>query len=91
MANLANLPEEVILYSEGLLKKLEDNKDNKKNLTTLIENDQMELFNFENVKEKKKQNNLMDKIKFINIDKLTPLEAINILSDLQRDIKDSNN
>ena len=73
------------------MKKLEDNKDNKKNLTTLIENDQMELFNFENVKEKKKQNNLMDKIKFINIDKLTPLEAINILSDLQRDIKDSNN
>lgn len=91
VANLANLPEEVIIYSEGLLKKLEENNNNKNNLTSLIENSQMELFNFSDVKEKRKQNNLIDKIKYLNIEKLTPLEAINILADLQKNIMNSNN
>ena len=47
----------------------------------------MELFDFTGVKENKKKNDIMEKIKFIDINKLTPLEAINILDDLQNRIK----
>ncbi len=87
VANLASLPEEVILYSEGLLKKLEQNKNDKLNIKSIVENNQMELFDFTGVKENKKKNDIIGKIKFIDINKLTPLEAINILSDLQNRIK----
>ena len=65
MANLACLPEEVIIYSEGLLKKLEDNKNNKENFKDIIENSQMELFDFTEVKEKRKKNDIMEKFQII--------------------------
>ena len=87
VANLAKLPEEVILYAEGLLKRLEENKDAKKNITTVVENGQMELFDFKEVKTKKKQDEIFEKLRYINTDRLTPLDALNIISDIQKKLR----
>ena len=87
VANLANLPEEVILYAEGILKKLEDSSNKKeKNITGLIENGQMELFNFEGIKEKKKKSDVLEKIKYLDLNKIAPLELMNIIADIQKKI-----
>ena len=87
VAGLANMPEEVIIYAEGLLKKFEENKKNGEKINETIESYQMELFDFEGIKEKKKKNDILDNLAYIDLNKITPIEAINILSDLQKKIK----
>lgn len=87
VANLANLPEEVIIYSEGLLKRLEEGKNNKENFASIVEGSQMELFDFNEVKEKRKKDDILEKLKFIDLNKITPLDALNILGDLQKKLK----
>jgi len=87
VAGLANLPEEVILYAEGLLKRFEDNKENNEKINTTVEKHQLELFNFEEIKEKKRKKEIMDDIAYLDLNKLTPIDALNILSDIQKKVK----
>ena len=57
VAGLANLPEEVIYYSQGILKKLEDNKNHEK-IAVDFNDRQLELFDLTNIKEKKKRDEI---------------------------------
>ncbi|HOJ64011.1 MAG TPA: DNA mismatch repair protein MutS [Spirochaetota bacterium] len=87
VAKLANIPEEVIMYAEAILKRLEDKEEKKEKLKNFIEG--KSLFDFqENLYVKDKfESEILNSIKFLNLDNITPIQALNILYDLQKKIK----
>jgi DNA mismatch repair protein MutS len=85
VAELAGMPEELILYAEGLLNKLEKNKNTEK-IDAILKNSQLELFNTDEIKEKKIKNDILDKIIYLNLNKITPIDALNIINDIQKQI-----
>lgn len=86
VAGLANLPDEVIYFAEGLLKKLENNKNHEK-INQGTSDGQLELFDLTNIKEKKKKDEIVESLKFIDLNRITPIDALNIISDLQKKLK----
>lgn len=81
VAALANLPMSIIKRSEEILNALEENKNEIK----------IDLFNYNEVEEKVETNflheELINDLENINIDELTPIEAIVYLKNLQNKLK----
>jgi len=76
VAEMAGLPNQVINRSKELLIKFMSNKQNNSNNTNeVLNNDQLTLF--------KNENKLLKRIKKIEINKLSPLEALNILNEIK--------
>ena len=48
---------------------------------------QLDLFSFEAEPQNKKQNEIVESIKFIDIERMTPIQALNILYDIQKKLK----
>lgn len=82
VARLANLPLEVTLRADDLLKKLEAS--HTKTDITSIKNYQPPLI-FDSKSEKEIY--VLDKIKELDINKLSPLDSLNILAELQKHLK----
>jgi DNA mismatch repair protein MutS len=78
VASLANLPEKIILRSQMILKTYEEMQ---RAQTT-------DLFTYQDDENKSEHHPLIKKIKSLNIEKLTPLEALQILSDFQKEAED---
>jgi len=82
VASLAGLPKSLIKRSKDILESLEENSNNKKSLS-------IDLFNFDDYdnKEEVKVERIADKIKerldLVDINLLTPLEALNLLYELK--------
>jgi len=84
VAKLASLPKEVTAFAEVLLNQLENKQEQK-----MIEpkKGQLDLFSFEAEPQNKKQNEIVESIKFIDIERMTPIQALNILYDIQKKLK----
>ena len=76
VAEMAGLPSMVINRAKELLLKF-SNDDIKKNVRSRNNKKQLNLFN---------ENNLIKKIKSINLEQLTPIESLNFLYDLKKEI-----
>lgn len=89
VAKLALLPKEVTNYAELILKKLEnsDRKEEKEQNELKNVRGQLELFNIEDAPRSKKHNEVIEQIKFIDLDRITPIQALNILFDIQKKLK----
>ena len=74
VASLANMPEEIITNATKILSKYEQNSKNE----IKSFNEQLE-FNFE----EKQSNSALDKLNTIDVLKITPIEAINLLYELK--------
>jgi len=85
VAKLASLPEEVLVYAELILNKLEEKQETKEKIN--ISGGQLELFNIDSAPLNKKHNEILEEIKFMDINRITPIQALNILSDLQKKLK----
>ena len=82
VAKLANIPLDVILRAKDILYKLESNE--KKNIDLSLSNYQAPLL-YDSKTEK--ETFVLDSIKNANIYAMNPLEAMNLLSDLQKKLK----
>ncbi|MCG8571313.1 MAG: DNA mismatch repair protein MutS [Spirochaetes bacterium] len=93
VARLANLPREVIQYAEIILHKLEEKKDNqnavKENIDSLFNMTELEN-NHSQFQQNKKKDELIQQLQYLDINKITPLQALNILADLQKKIDQLN-
>lgn len=80
VASLASLPKGLIERSKMILKDLE------KNHHTLSDQTSINLFNFDDYEEEvvEESNEVSETLKGINVDELTPLEALNLLNDLKK-------
>lgn len=87
VAGMAHLPEEVIIYAESLLSRLEEKKNTKEEISKALKDGQLQLFDLEEVKSKKKEKSILNDIQFIDLNKISPIEAMNILADIQSKIK----
>ena len=77
VAEMAGLPKSIILRAKTLLS--EFTKD-KKNITTLeVNTNQLDLFD--------NKNKVINKIKKIDIENLSPIDALNILNNIKKDLK----
>lgn len=86
VAKLAGMPDEVVNYAQQLLAGFEN-----KNSSSTANEKKVEynsLFDFNNTdKSNAKYKEITDIIKFIDIDRVTPIQALNTLFDLQKKIK----
>ena len=86
VAHLANMPEEVINRASEILSVYE----NKKTVKTKENNNiQLEFDLFLDNKEKNKDNEIIEKIKNLDVLKMTPMDAMNVLYELNQDINKS--
>ena len=74
---MAGLPNEIILRAKKLLVEFMNNKKN--NFDNSQIDNQLDLF--------KKDNEFLDRIRKIDVDKLSPIDALNFLHQLKNDIK----
>ncbi|MEZ0535824.1 DNA mismatch repair protein MutS [Caldicellulosiruptoraceae bacterium PP1] len=86
VARIAGIPEEVLERAEEILIKLEEADINRKDVTKKIKKeikrelqDQIDLFNY-------KKEDIIEKIKSLDIMNLTPLQALYILSELKNQV-----
>ena len=86
VAKIAGLPKEVIKRAREILKNLEKQQ-KKQNLISSIESSEKQL-SFLDVVDDSKYNELRDKISEIDINSMTPIDALNYLSELKEYIKD---
>ena len=77
VAEMAGLPNEIILRAKKLLVEFMNNKKN--NFDNSQIDNQLDLF--------KKDNEFLDRIRKIDVDKLSPIDALNFLHQLKNDIK----
>lgn len=90
VAKLAGLPKPVTARAEKLLKQLESNSGRETQLNAQLNIDQLDLFNIPPVVETLSEpinSPILEKIKQIDILKMTPLEALNTISEWQREIQ----
>ena len=90
VAKLADLPPALINRAEVILEQLESNKEG--TYTPVVTNDgQLSFFLLEDENESetinKDEEKVIEKIKKININEMTPLEAMNLLNNLQQSLK----
>ncbi len=82
VASLAHLPESLINRADEILNIYEKKNVKKETFT------QTSLFELEETKIEDKPNPIIDKIKKINPLEMTPMEALNLLYDLSKDVKE---
>lgn len=80
VAHLAGVPEEVIKRAEVILKELEQDRHK---ITPKTKELQLEIFPIS-------KNPVIEELKELNIEKLTPIEALNILSELKKKLGSEN-
>ena len=91
VAELAGMPDSIVKYAKKLLDELEQNDNNSKN--TVQSNHETEaykdnLFDFhENYKEDNISKEICNAVKFLDLDRITPIQALTLLYDLQKKIK----
>lgn len=85
VAKLANMPQQVVNYAQQILDRLEDT-DTTQRIDDIVSG-QMLLFDTLPAASSTKHNKLIDDIKHLNIDRITPLQALNILADIQKKLK----
>ena len=83
VAKMAGVPKEVIIAAKKILIKLENKIDNLNK-----KNQSQTLINFEETKKNDLFKNLADRINNFNLNQITPLEALNLLKDLQETLKE---
>ncbi len=86
VAGLAGMPEEIVMFASGLLKKLEDDNSNNNKMDIQSKTGQLELFDADEIRIKKTNSQLFDKIAYLDLDKITPIEALNMLIDMQKKV-----
>lgn len=85
VARLAGIPEEVLKRAEEILKQLEEADINRKNIRKLRREikkeftEQIDFFSY-------KKEEIIDKIEKLDILNITPIQALNILSELKHEI-----
>lgn len=89
VAKLASLPKEVTDYAELILKRLEKDKDDRdiKDESSSILKGDRNLFDIVDERIPKKEVELLDKIRYFDLDRITPIQALNILHDIQKKLK----
>jgi DNA mismatch repair protein MutS len=94
VAELAGMPDAIVEYAKKLLVSLEQNnngKANEQNITKDVafnEAPKDNLFDFhENYKEDNASKEICNAIKFLDLDRMTPIQALNMLYDLQKKTK----
>ena len=94
VAELAGMPDAIVEYAKTLLTKLEQNNDENKNQQIVIQNNHSSdnykdnLFDFhENHKEDNISKEICNAIKFLDLDRMTPIQALTLLYDLQKKTK----
>jgi len=85
VAKLADIPESVLSCAQNILNKLEEKSEAKENI--VIEKGQFELFNQTQIPISKKDQELLNELKYLDVNRISPLQALNILSDLQKKLK----
>ena len=87
VAKLASLQKEVTDYAELILKRLEKDKDDNRNVkdesSNILKGDR-NLFDIVDERIPKKEVELLDKIRYFDLDRITPIQALNILYDIQK-------
>lgn len=87
VAELAGMPDLIIEYAKTLLEGLEQNDNNGKNVID-VEIQKDNLFDFhENYKEDSVSKEICSTIKFLDLDRVTPIQALTLLYDLQKRTK----
>ncbi|MEO0267139.1 MAG: DNA mismatch repair protein MutS, partial [candidate division WOR-3 bacterium] len=76
VAKIAGIPEDVIKRAKEILKFFESKREIKKYIK--IEHPQLELF--------ERENKIIEKLKNINVDEISPKEALNLLYELKKEI-----
>ena len=85
VASLAKMPRSILKRSTDILNSLEENANIKENIT-------VDLFNFNEYDELPKNvekdfaSQVVDEIREVNIDNLTPIDALNILANLKKEV-----
>ncbi|MBR3732387.1 MAG: DNA mismatch repair protein MutS [Spirochaetales bacterium] len=88
VAKLANMPDEVVSLAEKILAELEQKTDNKTDKFEQMASGQLFLFDEpQSAAVNQKQIKLLDEIRYLNIDRITPLQALNLLADIQKKLK----
>jgi len=88
VANLAGLPEEVVMRAKEILKQLDDSDINrpfaKRKKDRVTDNFQVSMFQSDSVEESRKNGymELAETVKNIDIDNITPVKAFTLLSEL---------
>ena len=77
VAEMAGLPNKIIIRAKDLLFDFMNNKTKYSKINTKQKNSQLDLFD--------KENKLLKKIKELDIDSISPIDALNILNDLKND------
>ncbi|NLJ57648.1 MAG: DNA mismatch repair protein MutS, partial [Tissierellia bacterium] len=93
VANLAGLPEEVIVRANEILKQLAESDINKpfaRRKNRVTDNFQVSMFQPDPVEEgkNKEYKELVEKIKNIDIENITPIKALTLLNDIIEKAKD---
>lgn len=91
VAELAGMPDSIVEYAKVLLKQLEQS-DNKDEAQAQVNYDAQpckdNLFDFhENHKEDTVSKDVCNAVKFLDLDRITPIQALTLLYDLQKKIK----
>lgn len=85
VAKIAQMPKETITLAENILAKLE-NKEFIQNKVELVKN-QYDLFDFSAPPANKDNEKILNDLKYLDLDRIAPLQALNILSDYQKKLK----
>ncbi len=93
VAKLAMLPKEVTNYAELILKKLENNQNKQESdkndslASSYKGGGQLNLFGIEDAPSEKKYNDIIEQIKYFDLNRTSPIQALNILFDIQKKLK----
>lgn len=83
VARLAGLPDEVIKRSRSILKQLEDSGKKKKIKEKAQNIYQMNFMDFEQISENKTEKDVLEELRSLDVNKLSPLDALNLLDGLK--------
>lgn len=86
VAKLAGIPEEIVHYAEGLLKKLENQEESSSLKEVLGEEE--DLFGFHTTeKTESRYQEIIKLVRYLDLDRMTPIQSLNTLHDLQKKIR----
>lgn len=85
VAKIAQMPKETITLAENILAKLE-NKESVQNKIDLVKT-QYDLFDFSAPPTNKDNEKILNDLKYLDLDRIAPLQALNILADYQKKLK----
>jgi len=85
VAKIAQMPKETITLAENILAKLE-NKESVQNKIDLVKT-QYDLFDFSAPPANKDNEKILNDLKYLDLDRIAPIQALNILADYQKKLK----